>query len=167
MGVALAKSGSRGVVVVGEEVVTRGVVAIGVDGVVTEGVDGVVAEGVVGELVFVVVVGERGIVVGDDSVGRGDGVGERHLPLNLFLARSRSSFICWLRREIGGGVVIVVDVCRIVVVAFAAGREAEGLRRFFLKRLRARRRRLCIFCSRDCFGGENTSGCVVVGVVGV
>jgi hypothetical protein len=165
--VALAKSESIGVVIVGEGVVTLGVVAFGVDGVVVEGVDGVVAEGVVGELVVFGVVGERGIVVGVNSVGRDVFVGERRLPLNRFRARSRSCFICWLRREIGGEVGIIVDVRGIVVVAVTAGREAEGVRRFFLKRLRARRRRLCIFCSRDCLGGENTSGCVEVGVVGV
>ena len=167
MRVALAKSESRGVIIVGEEGVTLGVVAFGVGGVVLAGVEGVVAGGVVGELVVFGVVGERGIVVGVNSVGRGVFVGERRLPLNRLRARSRSCFICWLRREIGGEVVIIVGVRGIVVVAVAAGRGAEGVRRFFLKRLRARSLRHCIFCSRDCLGGENTSGCGEVGVVGI
>ena len=125
MSVAHAKSWSRGVVVVGEGVVTRGVVAFGVEGVVLEGVEGVVAKrGVEGLVVFVV--GERGIVVGVDSVGRGVVLGERRLPLNRFRARSRSVSICWLRREIGGEVVIVVVGCGIVVVAVAAGRNVDG-----------------------------------------
>ena len=79
-----------------------------------------VARVMVEGVVFIVVVGGCGMIVGDEVDGRWDGVARR-LPLNRLRRRSRSFCICWSRVGIEGGVVVsvVVDEGGIVVGAYA------------------------------------------------